>query len=60
MTHVVTWTRDTKNDTEELTSKPSAVNVMADDGEPDELTSSWSAASKESVVEVTVRRPPVG
>ena len=60
MTHVVTWTRNTKNDTEELTSNPSAANVMADDGEPHELTSCWSAASRETVLEVTVRRPPVG
>ena len=57
MTHVITWTRNTKNDTEELTSKPSAANVMADDGEPYELTSFWSAASTESELEVTVSRP---
>ena len=49
MIHVVTWTRNTKNDTEELTSKPSAANVMADEGEAHELTSCWSAASRESV-----------
>ena len=47
MTHVVTWTRNTKNDTEELMSKPSAANVMADDGEAHEHTSCWSAASRE-------------